>query len=144
MTRIDFYILERHSGDGRLDFACRLADKAVGQNHEVLINTADPGESARIDDLLWTFAQGSFLPHRRLADTSLADEGEPVLIGCGEDPPEGRADLLINLAADVPEFFSRFVRVAELVGSSEENKAAGRERFRYYRDRGYELQTHRV
>lgn len=144
MTRIDFYIVEGPARDAELTFACRLAEKAVRQDLEVLINAGARAESARLDELLWTFSQGSFLPHRRLGDRSRADEGEPVLIGCGEEPGDGRWDLLINLARDVPGFFSRFRRVAELVGSDEENKSAGRERFRYYRDRGYELRTHHV
>lgn len=144
MTRIDFYILERSGADARLTLACRLAEKAVQQENAVLINTATTSEGARLDDLLWTFSQGSFLPHRILGDNADNDEGEPILIGCGHVPEEGRWDLLINLARDVPEFFSRFERVAEVVDSGEENKAAGRERFRYYRDRGYELHTHHV
>jgi DNA polymerase-3 subunit chi len=144
VTRVDFYILEPASRDNRLTLACRLAEKAVGQEHEVLINTQSEDEGRRLNDLLWTFSQGSFLPHRLLADDSAPDEGEPVAIGTGQEPPEGRWDLLINLAAEVPQFFGRFTRVAELVDADEENKSAGRERFRYYRDRGYELRTHNV
>ena len=144
MTRVDFYILDRPAGDARLSLACRLAEKAVEQKLEVLINTESDAESRRLDELLWTFSQGSFLPHRPLDDPSRTDEGEPVLIGCGQEPLSGKWDLLINLAPTVPEFFSRFQRVAELVGGDEQNKAAGRERFRYYRDRGYELRTHHV
>ena len=144
MTRVDFYILEQASRDNRLTLACRLAEKAVSQDHEVLINTQSEDEGQRLNELLWTFSQGSFLPHRLLADTAAPDEGEPVAIGTGHEPPDGRWDLLINLATDVPQFFSRFTRVAELVDADEENKSAGRERFRYYRDRGYELRTHNV
>lgn len=144
MTRVDFYILDKPGRDGELTLACRLAEKAVQQNLEVLVNAESEADGARLDELLWTFSQGSFLPHRRLADRSRADQGEPVLIGCGDEPADGPWDLLINLARTVPGFFSRFQRVAELVGAEEENKAAGRERFRYYRDRGYELRTHHV
>ena len=142
MTRIDFYILEPTSNEACLSLACRLAAKAVEQDLQVLINTANEADGQRLDELLWTFSQGSFLPHRRLDDAT--DEGEPVLIGCDQEPATGRWQLLINLARDVPEFFSRFERVAELVGGESENKAAGRERFRYYRDRGYELHTHKI
>lgn len=145
MTRVDFYILGQSSQDGRLTLACRLAEKAVSQDHEVLINTNTEDEGRRLDELLWTFSQGSFLPHRLLAEPEAADEGEPVAIGTGHEPPaEGRWDLLINLAREVPEFFSQFARVAELVDADEENKSAGRDRFRYYRERGYELRTHNV
>ena len=144
MTRVDFYIVERPANEARLTVACRLAEKAVNQDHEVLINTASASESSRLDNLLWTFSQNSFLPHRVLGDDSVADDGERVSIGSGREPEDGSWDLLINLAPEVPEFFSRFSRVAELVGAEEADKAAGRERFRYYRDRGYELRTHNV
>lgn len=144
MTRVDFYILSRKSDGARLSLACRLAEKAVQQQCEVVINAESEPEENRLDQLLWTFSQGSFLPHRRISDNSRSDEGEPVLIGRGQVPDDGSWDFLINLAPEVPEFFSRFDRVAEVVGAEEENKAAGRERFRYYRDRGYELHTHQV
>lgn len=144
MTRIDFYILDQPAREARLTFACRLADKAVQQDHEVLINTESEADTSRLNDLLWTFSQGSFLPHRVLSDGEAIDEGEPVLIGSGREPDDGHWGLLINLAPDVPDFFSRFARVAELVGGDDSNKEAGRQRFRYYRDRGYELHTHKV
>lgn len=124
--------------------ACRLAEKAVDRSHEVLINTESDQDCARLDELLWTFSQGSFLPHRRLGSSQKESRGEPVLLGAGIEPEDGSWDLLINLAPDVPEFFSRFERVAEVIGAEPENKAAGRERFRYYRDRGYELHTHHI
>lgn len=144
MTRVDFYILDRPAAEARLTLACRLAEKAVNQDYEVLINTQSDAESARLNELLWTFSQGSFLPHRLLGDSAEADHGEPVSIGCGHEPLDGNWDLLINLAAGIPDFFGRFNRVAELVGAEASDKAAGRERFRYYRDRGYELHTHNV
>jgi DNA polymerase-3 subunit chi len=143
VTRVDFYVLDNPASNARLLLACRLAEKAVEQSYEVLINAASEAESIRLDELLWTFSQGSFLPHRLLG-AGPAEEGEHVLIGCGQEPGEGRSDLLINLALTVPPFFSTFQRVAEIVSAGDENKAAGRERFRYYRDRGYDLQTLKV
>jgi DNA polymerase-3 subunit chi len=144
VTRVDFYILDRPANEARLILACRLTEKAVDRGYEILINTRSDEESARLNDLLWTFSQGSFLPHRIIGDDSQSNLGEPVSIGSGREPPDGRWDLLINLASEVPEFFGRFSRVAELVGPDESDKAAGRERFRYYRDRGYALQTHHI
>ena len=144
MTRVDFYILEQATTEALLTLACRIAEKAVLSELEVLINTQSDADSRRLDELLWTFSQGSFLPHRLLAGADEPDQGEPIWIGAGDEPRDGRWDLLINLATDVPVFFSRFSRVAELVGAETHSRAAGRERFRYYRDRGYELRTHHV
>jgi DNA polymerase-3 subunit chi len=144
VTQVDFYILSNDSADGRLVLACRIADKAVQNGQHVLINTDSPTESARLDDLLWTFSQGSFIPHRVVETSAAGRFAEPVLIGCGVAPDGEDWQVLINLAGAVPEFFSRYERVAELVDGNERRREQGRERFRFYRDRGYELNTHQM
>lgn len=140
MTRVDFYILPDAAPDGRERLACRLAEKAYRLGHEVYIHTAGPQHSAALDTLLWTYRAGSFVPHRCVEAAAEAD-GAPVLIGHAEPPAHSHA-LLINLAPEVPGFFSRFERVLEPVDQHEDHKRAGRERFRFYRDRGYALETH--
>jgi DNA polymerase-3 subunit chi len=144
VTQVDFYILPNDSADARLLLACRIADKALEQSQHVLINTDSAAESARLDDLLWTFSQGSFIPHRVIETGGNGEFAEPVLIGCGIAPEAEDWHVLINLGRDVPEFFSRYQRVAELVDGNEQRRELGRRRFRFYRDRGYELNTHRM
>ncbi|MFO7594150.1 MAG: DNA polymerase III subunit chi [Pseudomonadota bacterium] len=141
MTRVDFYILDDNAADARQRFACRLAEKAWQQGHRVYIHTGDPALSARMDELLWTFRQGSFVPHGLDEDPTSDDAG--VHIGHG-DEPQHHDEVLINLDREIPLFFSRFRRVAEVIGSDEENRRNGRERFRFYRDRGYPLQSHDI
>ena len=48
-------------------------------------------------------------------------------------------DVLINLQQQYPPFFSRFRRLIEIVGLDEADRSAARERYRFYRDRGYEI-----
>ncbi len=141
MTRVDFYILEDTAADARQQFACRLAEKAWQQGHRVYIHTGDPTLSGHMDELLWTFRQGSFVPHG-LDDDPAADEAE-IHIGHSEEPRH-HDEVLINLGREIPLFFSRFKRVAEVVDADEENRRAGRERFRFYRDRGYPLESHSI
>jgi len=50
-------------------------------------------------------------------------------------------DVLINLQKDYPPFFSRFTRLIEIVGQDEEDKAHARLRYKFYRDRGYEMRS---
>ena len=69
---------------------------------------------------------------------------EPVLIGVNQPPVGDRWNVLVNLAADVPEFFSRYERVAEVVDADAARREQSRERYRFYRDRGYKLNTHQV
>ena len=94
-----------------------------------------------MDDLLWTYRAGAFLPHSVFENAS--DDYPPILIGHAAEPPVD-AHLLINLSTEVPAFFSRFERVAEVIDQNDENKTSGRERFRFYRDRGYTLKSHQL
>jgi DNA polymerase-3 subunit chi len=141
MTRIDFYILSQQHAEARQRFACRLAAKAWQQGHRVYIHTEGPEQSRRLDELLWTFNTDSFIPHS-LDDDAAADT-VPVHIGHSGDP-QHHDEVLINLAPEVPLFFSRFERVIELVDPHEETRRQGRERFRFYRDRGYPLENHTI
>ena len=141
MTRIDFYLLKDTAGDGQSLFTCRLAEKALLQGHQVFINTSSARQLQQLDDLLWTFRAGSFLPHAIYdgADT----ERLPVLLGYASEPADCN-DVLVNLATDIPPYFCRFNRVAELVGGEEAQRSAARQRYRYYQDRGYTLKTHNL
>ena len=141
MTRIDFYLLEHSAEGGKDATVCKLTDKAFKLGHRVYILAASREEAQRLDRLLWTFSDGSFIPHG--LSTEQTDADLPVLIGDGE-PSATHEDVLISLTAEVPEYFSRFQRVAEVVDASDATKHLARERFRFYRDRGYALQTHQL
>ena len=138
MTRVDFYLT--HDIDPSLA-VCRLTNKAYRLSHQLYILTENSEQSVTLDRLLWTFNPGSFIPHS-LYNANL-DQDVPVLIG-EQEPPESWHDVLISLASAIPSFFSRFGRVADVVGAAEEAKQQARERFRFYRERGYSLQTHNL
>ena len=144
MTQIDFYILDSDSDDARLRLACKIVDKATQLDNHVFIHSSSDDEAQQIDELLWTFSQGSFIPHRIVRETLAEAPLEPVLIGVNQPPAPGRWDVLINLAPEVPEFFSRYERVAEVVDGNATRRERSRERYRFYRDRGYKLNTHQV
>jgi len=135
MTRIDFYT---GAADRQL-VACQIAAKALGRGQRVLIYTDSPLASDEIDRKLWSFQQLSFLPHCRVNDP-LAGETPIVIDHLGKNLPH--AEILINLHSDSPAFFEQFERVIEIVGDDEQEKALARQRFRFYRDKGYPPQTH--
>jgi DNA polymerase-3 subunit chi len=138
MTRVDFYILE--SADAAKDMAtCRLAHKAFQQGHRIYIRAPDAAAAQRLDALLWTFNQGSFIPHA-LHPQESGDEF-PVLIGT-DMPPAAFDDILIQLAPEPPAEFERFQRILEVVGPDDEDKQHGRNRFRFYREKGCTPATH--
>ena len=140
MTQVDFYILQDEAARARPLLTCRLTEKAWKQGHRVYINTDTQQQVGELDDLLWTFRAGSFIPHAVYTE---ADREQPVALGHALEP-DGFDDVLVNLANEVPPYFSLFDRVAELVGADAEQRAAARDRYRYYQDRGYTLNTHKL
>ena len=140
MTQVDFYILEESGPRSRMLFACKLAEKVAGMGHRVFVQAESEGAARELDELMWTYHDRSFLPHCLAVDP---DTEATVHIGPGAEPATG-FHLLINLGQEVPGFFSRFERVAEVVDGDESRKAQGRERFRFYKDRGYPLKTNPI
>jgi DNA polymerase-3 subunit chi len=135
MTRIDFYF----EADDKLQVACRLSAKAAQQKLRVLIYAADEAGAQRIDKLLWTWQATAFVPHCMTRSPLAAHT--PVLIT--DDPEDTPHDeVLLNLHHDWPPAFSRFQRLVEIVGRESEDREAARARFRFYRDRGYEIVNH--
>ena len=142
MTRVDFYVLPEESAEGPLATACRLCEKAVGAGKRVHIHAPDADVAQQIDRLLWVYKQGGFIGHERIGASKDPDPAA-VLIGGGEPPPSHR-DVLVNLAPSVPEFFDQFERVLEIVAGDAPTRGRSRERFKFYRDRGLEPETHKL
>ncbi|HEY1991551.1 MAG TPA: DNA polymerase III subunit chi [Gammaproteobacteria bacterium] len=140
MTQVDFYILEETGPRARQLFACKLAEKVAGMGHRVFVQAESEGAARELDEFMWTWHDKSFLPHCLAAE---GDAQAAVHIGHGSEPADG-FHLLINLGAEVPGFFSRFERVAEVVDGDDGRKTQGRERFRFYKDRGYPLKTNPI
>lgn len=145
MTRIDFYILpEGEGGTSAPAFVIsKLCEKATRGGARVYVRVTQPAMADEIDSSLWTFNQGSFISHERHRGESVGEPHPAVLIGDGE-PPESHLGILVNLGEDVPLYFSRFDRVLEIVPATVADRASSRSRFKFYRDRGYELSTHNL
>lgn len=140
LPQVGFYLLNRAVPDGKLRLACRLARKAHAQGLTVYVQTADPEQAKRLDDLMWTFDQGSFVPHR--LDGGEADPA-PVTIGCqpqAGDPPQ----VLIALGRDMPEDFHIYQRIAEVVDADDDDKRLARRRYKAYVEHGCKPETFHV
>ncbi len=135
MTRIDFYF----NAPSKTDVARKLAAKAFNAGQQVLVYTRDAAIAQELDTAFWTAQQLSFLPHVRCGHP-LARQ-TPILIG--GDPDElASADILISLDDEPPEFFGRFQRLLEVVSTDPGDRERARQRFRFFKGRGYELATH--
>jgi DNA polymerase III subunit chi len=140
VPKVDFYLLAATEPRARLTTVCRLAEKAYEQGLKVAVRTASPAETAEMDDLLWTFADRSFVPHGIWPAEPEFAAATPVLIGSSALPDTHR-DVLINLGPDAPGEVSGYARVCEVVSGDEDSKQRARQRWRTYRSAGCEPGT---
>jgi DNA polymerase-3 subunit chi len=138
--RIDFYILASTAPEQRFRLACRLAARAYLEKARVVIWNGSDAEAKACDELLWTFDDRAFVPHRISRDEQLSDRGTPVHVTVALDGVDD-ADLLVNLADRLPDGLPRFARVAEIIDADESRRRLGRERFKAYRERKLALET---
>ncbi|CAH1903799.1 DNA polymerase III chi subunit [Candidatus Nitrotoga sp. HW29] len=132
MTKVDFYT----GVDDKLRTACHLSHKAMQNGLRVLLHTPDASTAEALDKLLWQYPVTAFIPHC-YSDEPAAAEMQVVIDHHGETFPHN--EVLISLHTVCLPFFSRFERVLEIVSQNTEDARLGRERFSFYRDRGYEM-----
>lgn len=141
MTTVDF-----HAGlADKLAYACRLVRKAWRGGHAVVV-TGAPEDLGRLDQLLWVFDPGEFIPHARLragAGTAPRLARTPVWLA---DRPTDAAprDVLVNLGPQAVADGAAFARVIELVGRDEADAEAGRQRWRQHRAAGLAPRLHSI
>jgi DNA polymerase-3 subunit chi len=137
MTRIDF-----HSNvPDKIAYTCRLVRKARAARFKVALLATDRAQLATLDEALWTFSALDFLPHVSSEDPFAAET--PIILTASDQAELPHHEILINLAPVTPAHFARFERLFEIISSDDADKAAGRERYRFYQQRGYPL-THYV
>ena len=137
MTRIDFYF----NVENKFRQVAELAGTALSRQRRLFVFVPDAESAAQVEQALWTCQPTGFLPHCR-SDHVLVAETPIVIDWQGENLLHD--DVLINLRADYPPFFSRFKGRIEIVGVDEVDRAEARGRFRYYRDRGYDIRSHDI
>ena len=137
MTRVDFHF----NVPDKIDYGCRLIRKIRKTGRQVVVYCDDAARLRHFDTALWSFAPLEFIPHLMASDP-LAARTPVLLTGTTGELPHH--EVLVNLGTGLPQFFTRFERLLELVGAETEDRAQARQRFRYYKDRGYPLTTHEV
>lgn len=137
MTRILFF----HGAADRVQFAAAWLEKLCLSGQQATVFAPRPEIAERLDRLLWQQPATGFLPHCR-ADSPLAEE-TPILIAERLESLS-RHQRLLNLGDEVPAEFARFEELVEIVSTDESDKGPARERYRFYRERGYALDNQDV
>ena len=141
MAEVSFYILPTESLEDRYLFACKLIEKAYRSGSFCYVLTDDAEQSRIIDDLLWTFRAGSFIPHQ-IYTGELPNIEKVILIG-SLDAPEHWQKTLFNLSSHYPDSGQQTERILEILDNSETTKEAGRNRYRQYQQSGMKITTHK-
>ena len=136
MTKVDFHILPSIQEEDRLLYVARLTQKARKQSLDVLIAVEDDLQKSALSERLWNLSSESFLAHESVDDNYCSIQIS-TNDNCGQ-----HHQVLINLRKQTPAYFSRFERLFEVVSQEPSILATSRERYRFYKDRGYQLSQH--
>lgn len=137
MTHIQFL----HDAPDRVAAAAEWLRDAWQNRRPVLVYVPERQTAEQLDRLLWSQPATGFLPHCG-AESSLAAE-TPIVLASDLDnlPHDG---CLLNLADELPPGFSRFEELVEIVSTADAVRLPARERFKFYRERGYAIEARSI
>ena len=134
MTEIGFYHLQRSALEQALP---KLLGKALERGMRVVVLSGSDERMKALDGALWTFDQGSFLPHGTAAGDFAAEQ--PVYLTTDEENPNG-ATLLALTDGVEPAFLDGFERCLDLFdGNDSQAVEAARGRWKRLKDAGHDL-----
>lgn len=136
MTRVRFY----HNAPDPFALACELVTSAYRSGRKAAVRLPDAAAMRAFDALLWSHQQRAFIPHVP-AGSTLADETPIVLDVAGAAPRWPHADLIFNLAPDVPPDAAQFRIVIEIVGQDDAHRLPARARWQHYKAAGLALEA---
>lgn len=145
--QVDFYLIENQISDAKYKLASRLSNKLLKLKKKTLIATDSIEETEQLSQLMWTFSGTSFVAHENVAQATEQSLTENLIhIGdtksINNDVLENEYEVLINLCQNAPLFSHHFNRIAEIIEQTDDQKAAGRARYKNYQQEGFEIKTH--
>lgn len=143
MKKAQFYLLQANEAGSELSpieqLACDLAAKAWREGKRVLIACETEQQALLLDEALWQRDSDQFVPHNLSGE--MTAYATPIEICWMSKRNSQRRDLLISLQHTVPDFISSFNSVIDFVPAEEQQKIQARERYKQYRQLGFELTT---
>lgn len=146
MTKIEFLLLADNAQPSDVYNIIYQRTRFASEQGGVYIHTQNETESRALDTHLSAIQPD--VPVSYKVTENLAPEGRQVVIGIDDAKifigsqcePDGSHSTLVSTSVDIPWFFSRFDYFIELVQAGEKARTMGRERYLYYKRRGYPLQ----
>lgn len=123
MTNIQFYLIETDDTSEQFNYAAQLALQYLARGKHLHVHTGSADDTRQMQQLF---------------DGKLSHGSDRLSIDHQNEPANNR-EVLLNLSAEVPYFFSSFESTLEVICTGSSGKDTGRERYRYYKSRGYPL-----
>ncbi|WGE35452.1 DNA polymerase III subunit chi [Actinobacillus genomosp. 1] len=142
MKQVKFYLLNQAGGQELSAveaMACDLAADAWRLGKRVLIACETEQQALNIDEALWARDPDSFVPHNLSGEVT--QYATPIEISWKGKRNAQRRDLLISLQTAVPDFINSFNQIIDFVLANETEKVQARERYKQYRQLGWQLTT---
>jgi DNA polymerase III subunit chi len=142
MTQVDFHILQDSSTDARWLYTCRFVEKVATLGHTILIAVDTEHEAKMLDELLWSFKPESFIPHHMIGDKNKTQVEITYTTDSYTKDYTGQQQVLVNISSQVPNYFSCFERLTEIVIQEPKVLENTREHYKFYKQRGYPINQH--
>lgn len=143
MSTATFYIIPPGSPEdsepGFQAYILFLLRHFVRQGARLYLNTGSKQQAEQWDDLLWQLPAEQFLPHHLVGEGPR--NGTQIEVGYSALKPSWNRQIIINLARDETNFAHTSTQVVDFVPCDEKAKQLARERYKIYRQAGYQMQT---
>jgi DNA polymerase III subunit chi len=126
----------------RLQHAQKLIKKALASGKPMWV-TGEAQALAMLDHHLWTHSALDFVPHC-FFDAPLQVLAKSSIVLGDSSHVRGDIELLLNLGYEIPSGFEKFDKLIELVGLDARDREEGRNRWKHYAKRGYDIRRHDV
>lgn len=113
----------------------RLLLKNIQKKKTSLVFCGDQSEILALSKNLWANSEINFLPH------SVNKLYENEMIVLSDDRIDFMDDTLINFSSSIINGFNRYLKLIELVTEDEKTKEKARDRFKFYKDYGYKVNS---
>lgn len=145
MKQVKFYVMsqaEKEENSAVEILACNLAANAWRLGKRVLIACETEQQALNIDEALWAREPDSFVPHNLAGEVT--QYPTPIEIAWKGKRNAQRRDVLISLQTELPDFINTFTQIIDFVPVDDQQKAQARERYKQYRQQGWQLETEQV
>lgn len=110
------------------------------RKQNIFVITSSKSSGKQLDELMWEYPQGRFLPHAEAGDIDAAKAAVKIGTHSNLKP----ADVVINLCQEAVPQPERFSRILEIVPYADEERTASRVKYKNYRNLGLKPLTHEI